>query len=323
MGNICNKKINNYVYYPNKTKEVKGDFPFEYIVIEGGGIKMIPSSGAIRALGEYGILENLTKFAGSSAGAILSTALACEYTPDEIDQLMMDTDFNKFLDDDYGFLRDTYRMSKDYGLCPGEYFREWMDEHIAKKLRKKNATFKDLKELKDKYLYITSLCVDDNETKIFSYENSPDMPISLAVRMSMSIPILFCSVKYKGKRYVDGGVSDNYPITIFDTDKKNINKTLGLKLMSKDEKRNGRIYTGKLDTTNMLKFTGSILTHVLNEIERREIGDDYWERTISINTGDIGMVEFDIDRKKRVKYIKSCYSETKIALKKYKDEGSF
>lgn len=345
MGNICkckdkdknkNKTINiSYIDTEIRDKEDKEDnyqFPFKYIVIEGGGVKIIPAAGSVRALYDNGIIENLIKFAGSSAGAILATALACEYSPIEIDNLMLDTDFSKFQDDNIGIARDSYHIIKDYGFCHGDYFENWMENNIKHKLKKSKATFKDLKDIKNKNLYITSLCVDDDKTYIFSYENTPNMVISKAVRMSMSIPFFFKPVKYNNKYYVDGGVSDNYPINIFDevidsnenkVDEKIIDKTLGLKLMSKGEVRDGRIFYSKMNTTNIMQFTGSILSHILNHIERKEIDNNYWKRTISINTGDIGTLEFDISKKRRCKYIEMSYTDTLVALEKYKKDKSF
>jgi NTE family protein len=317
---LSRPQFSKYKYYQKLDRKMY-KFPFEYMVIEGGGMKIVPVCGSIRALYEYNILQSITKFAGSSAGAILATALACGYTPLEIDTLMLDTDFTKFQDDKFGFVRDSVRLSAEYGVCPGIYFLNWIGDKIKIKLGKYDATFKDLKDFNGNMLYITSLCVDDDITRIFSYENSPDMKISTAVRMSMSIPVFFCPVKYEGKYYVDGGVSNNYPINIFEIHGKT--KTLGLKLMGLDEKRDDRIYNGVMNTSSLVNFYGSIMSHILNEMERREINETYWDRTISINTGSIGTMEFDITREKRMKYVKICYEETIIALEKFKKNKTF
>ena len=52
--------------------------------------------------------------------------------------------------------------------------------------------------------------------EIFSHEKTPDIPISYAARMSMSIPLYFRSVRIFDDIMVDGGVSYNYPINLFD-----------------------------------------------------------------------------------------------------------
>lgn len=313
------------IYYSKQEQKIsdKGINNFKYLVIEGGGMKIIPASGCIRALDEYGVLNNLIKFAGSSAGAILASVLACGYTPTEIDNIMIETDFTKFQDDDFGFIRDSFRIINNYGLCPGEYFLKWMDDKIKLKLGKKNATFQDLKKQTNKFLYITSLCVDDDKLCIFSFENTPNMIISQAVRMSVSIPFFYCPVLFENKYYIDGGISNNYPIDLFDKKGEENNKTLGIKLMGAEEKRDNKIFYSKYNTQNLLHFSSSILSHLFNEMERKEINANYWKRTISVNTGNIGIIEFDISYDKRLKHVKKSYVNTKNSLDKYIKKKTF
>ncbi len=83
----------------------------------------------------------------------------------------------------------------DYGLFPGEKYREYVEERIETKLGK-NATFKDLhNKIKQgypyKYVYLTGTNVTTGECETFSHLDTPDMIISDAARISMSIPIIF------------------------------------------------------------------------------------------------------------------------------------
>jgi NTE family protein len=323
MGKIFSSQKKRQVRYYNTSETRTGEFPFTKIVIEGGGMKIVPVAGTIRALYTYGILKNIKYFAGTSAGSIIATALACGFTPDEIDKLVMDTDFSKFKDDTTGFLRDGYRLTASFGLCPGDYFLSWIEEKIASKLGKKNATFTDLFLKKQNRLYISSLCVEDDAIKVFSYENTPDMVISKSVRMSMSIPLFFCPVKHEKKHYVDGGVSNNYPINMFDKAGRESGETLGIKLMSPTEEKTSRIYSKKMKCDNIVSFSCSILSHILNEIERREINENYWNRTLSVDTGTIGILEFNINNFKKNKHIKKAYSDTMLQLEQYKKNKKF
>ena len=57
--------------------------------------------------------------------------------------------------------------------------------------------------------------------EIFSADRHPDMPLTTAVRINMSIPLFFAAVRY-GERedvYVDGGVIQNYPVKMFDRER--------------------------------------------------------------------------------------------------------
>ncbi len=159
-------------------------------------------------------------------------------------------------------------IKKYNGLFEGAAFRKWIDDKIKEKLGE-NATFKDLQDKINtegstnnfKYLFLTGSNLQTGKCDIFSHLHTPNMLISDAVRISMSIPLLFYTHKMKIKDaetkepiddpnnnslYVDGGIFNNYPIRIFDStiNGKNsesiyINKhTLGFRLVSEDLKNN-------------------------------------------------------------------------------------
>ncbi|AOW52169.1 TPA: hypothetical protein JBB06_00735 [Legionella pneumophila subsp. pneumophila] len=65
-----------------------------------------------------------------------------------------------------------------------------------------------------KELYVTG--TDENgELRIFSHEQDADMPVSIAVRVSASLPGVFDPVIYEGRKYIDGGAANNLPVNIF------------------------------------------------------------------------------------------------------------
>ena len=49
-----------------------------------------------------------------------------------------------------------------------------------------------------------------SQSEIFSHENTPDVSVLTAVRMSISVPFLFTPVEYNGNIYVDGGITYNF-----------------------------------------------------------------------------------------------------------------
>jgi hypothetical protein len=78
-------------------------------------------------------------------------------------------------------------------------------------------TFADLKVLHQLYpdkfreLTLTGWDQDTKETVYFDAKNHADMPIALAARISMAIPVVFTPVVYKGDRMADGGIGSNAP----------------------------------------------------------------------------------------------------------------
>ena len=198
------------------------DYEFRNLVFEGGGVKGIAYVGALERLDDRGILDNLERVGGTSAGAITAALLALGYSLEELRDILWDLDFEQFLDDSWGVVRDTERVFSDYGWYRGEAFREWIADRVEEKLGDPEATFQDLAEADDTLpLYVcgTNLCTG------FCDVFSPDHPreagpvaIADAVRISMSIPLFFTAVERPANNeiYVDGGVVRNYPVKLFD-----------------------------------------------------------------------------------------------------------
>jgi len=164
-----------------------------------------------------------------------------------------------FNNDESRDLMEILKYAYDHkGLAKGKKIREWIEQKISENSKIKHLTFGELNELhktkphKYKQLYLIGTNVSKKRSEVFSHENTPNVIISDAVRISMSLPLIFqphqCYEKRYGKRqisqskrdlYIDGGVMDNYPIWLFDgecsmNDKKFNNcinsETLGFRL---------------------------------------------------------------------------------------------
>jgi predicted acylesterase/phospholipase RssA len=50
------------------------------------------------------------------------------------------------------------------------------------------------------------------EEAVFNYNKTPDMSIVTAIRISISVPIIFTPVLYKNEYYIDGALTNTFPI---------------------------------------------------------------------------------------------------------------
>ena len=190
--------------------------PFENLVFEGGGVKGLAFCGALKVLEERGIITDVKGLAGSSAGAITAGLLACGYTSDEILDELKPKDFNEFKDDDFGIFRDVKRLMTEFGFFAGKEFHRWYGELLAKRIGHPDVTFGEIFEKYERELVVTGTCLNRRETHYYTRKRNPHMPVRDAVRISMSIPLFFAAVEWKGDFLVDGGVLNNYPIWVFD-----------------------------------------------------------------------------------------------------------
>jgi NTE family protein len=301
---------------------------FENLVLEGGGAKITAYVGCKRALEERGL--TFKRIAGSSAGAICAGAFAVGYTADELEKILLDTDMTKFQDDTWGWFRDFFRMKNKYGLYRGDYFLDWYGKLLEKKTGNKDIT---LKEVQDKYgveLVLTGTCLNKVETHFYHPTSNPHMPVRMAARISMSIPVAYVPVIWDGDMLVDGGFSENYPIWVFDKEKLDnsrdllvqydptvpVNKkTLGIKLVSPEDKRDNKIYHVNNSIDTRKKFFLALLDIQLAQNERLHIKSGYWDQTITVSTGSVGIMDFAQTEDTKKQLIKQGYDATEKFLR--------
>jgi NTE family protein len=196
-------------------------YPFKNLIFEGGGVKGIAYVGAMEVLEDRGILGNVKRVGGTSAGAINAVLFGLGFSNAETKKILGDLDFNKFLDDSWGLVRDSKHLIEKFGWYKGDFFRDWIAGLIEKKTKNSEATFRDIHEMgEDKGftdIYMMGTNLSTRFSEIFSWEHTPRIPVADAVRISMSIPLFFTAKRsFRGDVYVDGGVLDNYPVKIFD-----------------------------------------------------------------------------------------------------------
>jgi NTE family protein len=200
------------------------DYPFRNLVFEGGGVKGIAYLGALEVLDEKGILKNIKRAGGTSAGAINALIFGLGFSTKEMRDILFSLDFRKFLDDSWGVIRDTKRLLEEFGWYKGDFFRSWISDLIRRKTGNSEATFKDVFDQREKKgfkdIYFVGVNLSTHFAEVFSNEHTPRMPVADAVRISMSIPLFFASKRnLRGDVYVDGGLLDNYPVKLFDREK--------------------------------------------------------------------------------------------------------
>lgn len=274
------------------------------LAFEGGGVKGSAYVGAIYALRHIYDCSELKYFSGASAGAITATLMACDYTTEEINDIVLNLDWKSFKDDDIGFVRDLWRLTHIFGFAKGDVFEMWIKSAIKNKLDNEEATFMDLYNKTGNMLFVVGSDILNKKIVYFSKFTTPDTPIYIAVRMSMSIPIVFRPVKYNNSLWVDGGMLDNLPTTpllehIHQSD------ILALQLVGDDDK----IY--KLDeVTNIKIYAGCLLSAMMSL--QKKVPAEY---RIDIDTESISATNFDITEDQVETLINNgmnaviCYSE--------------
>ncbi len=211
-------------------------YVYKNLVLEGGGVRGLAYAGAFSQLEKNGIIYQLEKVAGTSAGAIAGLMISIGYSAGEMDSIMRTLPVEAFNDGRGGLWGKYRRVRKKYGIYRGKKFESWLQNLVLFKTGNASLTFAGLHQLhlrnsRFKDFYCTATNISKQHLEIFSYEHTPDMSVAMAVRISGGIPLYFEPVILDNayrlvspsdtlsfKNYfVDGGMIANYPIGIFDT----------------------------------------------------------------------------------------------------------
>ena len=316
---------------------------FRNLVFEGGGVKGIAYVGAMSILEKRGALSDITRVGGTSAGAINALVYALGYSLAEQNDILRSTDFKKFMDDSFGVIRDIRRLAKYFGWHRGDFFTSWIGDLIKDKLGSAEASFTDLAAQGRPDLYVIGTNLSTGYAEVFSRERHADMPLATAVRISMSIPLFFAAVRFGPREdvYVDGGVEMNYPVKLFDREKyidreneayaarptEYYNReyaefsfrkpgrspyvynrqTLGMRLDKSEEISLFR-YDEPPRGNPIRTFTDyarALVGAIFKVQENQHLHGDDWNRTIYINTLDVGTTDFDLTDEKKDALLRS------------------
>lgn len=312
---------------------------YKNLIFEGGGVWGIAYQGVLAELHEQDAIDfkSLDRVGGASAGAITACLLSVGYEPLELGTILKNTNFKEFQDDDLGFARDTTRLLSEYGWYKGNAFKRWMRERITKKIReisieagikKPNTrpTFSQLKKwhtaLSKKSinlpeLYVVGSNLSQQRREIYSAErtHSPDLHIDDAVRRSMSIPLFFACARGDDRDViVDGGLTWNFPVNLFDNKKylSSIEKglevnystqrgfmfnteTLGIRLDSTRElELNIKDWSNEpMEIDNIVKYGWALAAFIRAIANKSHLHKNDWSRTVFVDVGEeIGFTDF-------------------------------
>lgn len=327
------------------------DWQFKNLVFEGGGVKGIAYAGAIEVLEKRGVMPGIVRVAGTSAGAITAVLLALGASAKEIGQIVGGTNFRSFMDDSWGTLRDVSRLVNDYGWFKGDAFSDWMKKQVYYFTGNTELTFGDLQALaatnkKLRQLYMVGSNLSLQLPEVYSAEKTAQMPIWQATRISMSIPLFFAAMKNTTANVlVDGGVTWNYPLDIFDEkqylidekaygkvayptkygDSQVFNKeTLGFRVDTKDEieaeKEGWKLLPQPIES--LIDYMKVLIGFMNDMANKLHLHDNDWHRTVFLDAMGVRTTDFSLSRDKVDMLLQSGRNETNAYFQWFTDPAS-
>lgn len=274
------------------------DKKYDTLVISGGSMNGLGVLGALQYLKDQNKLDAIENYVGVSAGAIICYLLIIGYTPIEI-MIYLCTNkkvfekLNKF---------DFVNALKGDGAVTFSIIADILERMTVEKTGK-------ILLIKDLYTQFKKhfTCVTFNATKtkreIINAQTFPDLPCVTALRMSCNIPFVFEPYKFGDSYYVDGGLSNNFPI--------DIGEDVGQAVIGISVKSPTNIDIEKAD---IMEYLNKMLLILINEA--CEIRSKYKREStdiIEIMSGEkaLKLYEFNIDSKLKLDLFSNGYEFAK------------
>lgn len=289
---------------------------FENLCFESGSIKGLAYIGMIKELDNLGLLKNITRFVGTSVGSLFATLLTIGYTSNEIENL--DLDFSNIIPTSC-FVTKIYNVLNKFGCKNSDVLKKKYIDIISKKVDP-NITLSELFKLTNKELVIVTCCLNKLQPVYLHHSTFGSVKLIDALIASTLIPVYFKAIKFNflgtEDYYVDGSVVNGYPMWIFNDlknlyankieliDKSYINKhTLGFKLLDKDESNTRQVLDTNLDINNITEYINTVINTIMLQNERSNISSSYISQTISVYTGDVIFLDFNLSDNKKTELI--------------------
>jgi NTE family protein len=300
------------------------------LVLEGGGVKGLGLIGAVERLMRAGY--NFRRVAGTSAGSILAAFVAAGMSADNLVDVMARFEYERVPDrgpPGLPVVSEGLSLLRHGGAYRGDYLRDFVRRELQRfgvttfgDLRRTDPGAYKSREPHERYRLVVMVTDITNGRLLrlpWDYpllNLDPDgQLVADAVRASSSIPLFFepCSIgdDKVGKQttLVDGGVLSNFPVEIFDrTDGETPRwPTFGIKILPELPGGSAQLLPSialpalqvgqRLPPTRVLEqvVTTAIVGNDQTKLERPCVR----RRMIQVDTGAVGIVEFDASREKR------------------------
>jgi predicted acylesterase/phospholipase RssA len=286
------------------------------LICSGGGVKGLSYIGVLKALNE--IKENnkdikidIKTIYGVSIGTLCGLLYMIDYDINELEKEILEIDLIDFINVNFE------NLINKYGMDSGKKIKTWIENMLLKKNIKKNITFEELYKLNKIHYKVLVTNLNTFKLTTFDYINTPKLKVVKAIKMAISLPLIFTAEKYKDQIYIDGALIDNYPIHLYDNQLDNV---LGIKLLSHG--------TDEITIQNEINGLDNFLLNTIScfMLQRDKYNlmkNNYKDHTIFVySDGNRETLNFGIEKDKKIKLINSGYNYTKEFFKNNSEHNS-
>ena len=231
-------------------------------------------------------------------------------------------------------------LSERGGIHPGEAFRSWIDVLLDRR-GLGGLTLAEFHDKTGPHLTIVASDVSRSQLMLLNHLTAPDLPVTWAVRMSMSIPFLFEEVVWQrswgtylgreihGDAIVDGGLLSNFPLELVTSDDPAIQEVMGGD-PADDAETIGLLLDESLDVPDAPPATAQTKRGVLDDIQLDDrlarivdamtkardqvVIEKYPELVCRLPAKDYATTQFELEPARRDALVEAAYAAARAYL---------
>ena len=180
----------------------------KHVVLSGAGVNGLVQLGILKEFLRQGLVlkEKLESVYGTSAGAILLYMFLLDIPITALEDYFISRPWDKV------FKPDIPGFAKTKGLLPTATIQEIFVPFLYAYDIPLTLTFAELYERTKITFHVFVTELENLDSVILNHKTYPNMEIVQALNISSSLPPVFPPVKFDGAYYLDGGMSNNFPI---------------------------------------------------------------------------------------------------------------
>lgn len=287
-------------------------------VFSGGGVKAYAYVGAIQSIDQHNM--QIERVAGTSAGAIVASLLAANYSVNELEHLIKSLDLNNFLDPpsllDYIPIMKWLTIYFRLGIYKGNALENWLHNKLSEK------GIETFAHIQEGYLKVVVsdlslgklVVIPDDLERVYGIKPE-NFSVATAVRMSAGFPYVFMPKYLQGDLtsksvIVDGGLLSNFPLWVFNqkNNRRLKRPVLGIKLSESMENQQ------QYKISNALDMMKALVATMKNAHDSRYINTTEKKNIIFIPVKHVKTTDFSLTEQKKSKLIQLGYDTTEKFL---------
>jgi predicted patatin/cPLA2 family phospholipase len=250
---------------------------FDTICLSGGGINGLSFLGIINYLQtiKFINLSLIKNWVGTSVGGLICYLLTIGYSIEELENFILEFNFEK-LEPNYNI--ENILLYK--GVDNREKLKLLIKSFLKAKYGLDDITFLEHYKLTQKKLCVVGTNYTKGKESIFDYIHTPNVSVITAIMISACIPGFYMPVLLKSEYYIDGGVTNFFPINLC-----NYHTTLGIYIK----------YEYDTHIKSIFSFLSGCLTIVTNLLSNKENMEGL--NIIKFSNNRNSFLKFNLDKK--------------------------